>query len=98
MQAELETEYPSLDIQLIGVNENGFSSGNSSVATISSLPLIQDNSTDQIWSTWGVTFRDVIILDEDNQIVASFNLTQYSLSDSTNYADLKSLLVTEATN
>ena len=98
MQAELEAEYPSLEIHLIGVNENGFSSGNSSVAAISSLPLIQDNSTEQIWSTWGVTFRDVIILNEDNQIVTSFNLTQNALSNSTNYANLKSLLVTEATN
>ena len=98
MQQELQEQYPSLDIQIIGVNENGFSSGNSSVAAAASLPLIQDNATDQIWSTWGVTFRDVVILNEDNQIVATFNLTQYSLGNSTNYNNLKSLLVTEATN
>jgi hypothetical protein len=98
MQDELNSEYPSLNISLIGVNEDGFSSGNSSINTVSTLPLINDNSTDQIWTTWGVTFRDVVILNEENQIVASFNLTTNSLSNSTNYDALKNMLITEATN
>ena len=98
MQDELNNEYPNLNITLIGVNEDGFNSGNSSVSSVSSLPLINDNSTDQIWNTWGVTFRDVVILNEDNQIVGSFNLTSNSLSNSANYDSLKNMLVTEASN
>ena len=98
MQDELNNEYPNLNITLIGVNEDGFSSGNASINTVADLPLINDNGTDQIWNTWGVTFRDVVILNEENQIVASYNLTTNSLNTSSNYDALKALLVNEASN
>ena len=98
MQDELNNEYPNLDINLLGVNQDGFSSGNSTISTAGDIPLIQDNATDLIWSTWGVSFRDVVILNGENQIVASFNLTTYSLGDSTNYDTLKTMLINEASN
>ena len=94
-----------LEIQLLAVNEIGFSSGNSAASQTASpasgatgvCPFIDDNVVDDIWSTWQVTFRDVVILDQDNVIVGEFNLTQNNLSSAANRETLKAMLVAAAT-
>ena len=55
--------------------------------------MVQDNETDQIWQSWGGNWRDVVILDANNQIVAQYNLTEYNLSNSANYDALKTMLL-----
>ena len=97
MQDELDAEYPSLDIEILSINKIGASSGVSSLSSDMDLPMVDDNSTDQIWSTWDGIWRDVIILDANNEIYAVYNLSTYSLSDSTNYNTLKDLFI-EAAN
>lgn len=55
--------------------------------------MVQDNSEDLIWENWQGEWRDVMILDKDNQIVGQYNLTEHNLSDASNYAALKDLLL-----
>ena len=76
------------------LNING--AGAATYSSNRNLPMVADNSTDAIWSSWGGTWRDVVILDQNNEIYDSFNLTTYSLSSQTNYDTLKQLLIDAA--
>ena len=58
-----------------------------------SLPMVQDNDSDLIWNNWGGGWRDVMILDPNNELVGQFNLTDFSLADPTNYETLKNMLI-----
>ena len=88
MQAELDANHPNLDIEIFGINMIGTSSGASIFSSSLNLPMVQDDSTLGIWSDWGAVWRDVYILNENNELVLVYNLTQYSLSDSNNYNTL----------
>ena len=96
MQAELEVERPDLAIELHGVNGTGHESGNTLACTGRVLPWLQDDATRNVWAAWGVTYRDVIILDDLNQLVTIFNLTAENLEIPENYAELKALLIAAA--
>jgi len=78
------------------VNEIGYDSGNASITSGRDLPWLQDVPGTDVWNQWAVGFRDVIILDENNVHVDTFNLTTYDLSDSVNYEALLQLLVDTA--
>lgn len=60
---------------------------------ISTLPALQDDTTANVWTNWGVTYRDVYVVDENNEVSAVFNLTTYDLSQSANYQALYDLFV-----
>ncbi len=101
MQQELDTENPSLNINILGVNEFGHDSGNNLVTDGTNLPWLQDiddNSDDasDTWESWDVQFRDVIITDGANEQVAVYNLTNNDLANSDNYDALKQLLIDSA--
>ena len=95
MQEELAAEYPELAIQVLAINEIGFS-GLSGMSDRGDLPLLQDVAEESVWSDWDVTFRDVVILDSNNEKVGEFNLTTHSLAVPENYAELKALLIASA--
>ena len=107
MQAELEVEYPQYDIQILAVNQIGNASGASLVASQGDLPLVQNNSVDDIWNTWhamapfpsthsGAPYRDVHILNGQNEIVETYSLTLNNLSNPQNFATLKQMFVDAA--
>ena len=87
MQAELQAEYPSLNITLLAINQVGSEAGLSSIAPTSTLPIINDNTTDDIWNTWHALspepshspWREIHILDAHNEIVHTFSLTSHNL-------------------
>lgn len=93
MQQELLAERPELQISIIAVNEMGYDAGNSLVPDISSLPMVQNDSIAQVWSNWGAVWRDVIVLDQENRPVATFNLTTYNLATTENYDLVKAELI-----
>ena len=108
MQAELETEYPQYDIQILAINQIGNGAGASLVASLGDLPMVEDNSSDDIWNTWhamapnpsthsGAPWRDVHILDSQNEIVYTYSLTLNNLSNPQNFATLKQMFVDAAT-
>lgn len=102
MQQELLQSRPDLAIELLGINEVGFGSGN--VTDLVDLPWMQDdyvvssgNDTNAplqtVQAAWGAQYRDVIILGENNEFVTAFNLTTYDLNTAANYDALKQLLI-----
>ena len=78
------------------MNEEGHESGCDGMSELGDLPLLQDTEDANVWDSWDVTYRDVIILNDENERVAVFNLTTYSLSDDDNYEALRSLLISTA--
>lgn len=109
MQAEIEApDGPSpgflpstpglsaLEIRIFGVNGIGQESGNAAVCAGRSTPWLQDVSAEDVWVTWAVTYRDVVILDDANNVRAVYNLTDHDLSNPANYAALRNLLIEAA--
>lgn len=58
--------------------------------------MVQDDATALVWDNWGAEWRDTYVLDQDNVVIEIFNLTDYDLSDDTNYLALKTILVEAA--
>jgi hypothetical protein len=101
MQDDLETNYPGLWIEIIGVNSYGQESGAPSFSAGRDRPVLQDVDANQdgasdLWVSWDVDPRDVVILDGDNVRVGTYNLTTYDLEDPGNYATLRQMLIDAA--
>lgn len=97
MQAELDAEQTDPPIQVLGLNDVAYSSGNDAITTGRTLPWLQPAAgEDDIWVQWNVTYRDVIVLDPQNNRVFTFNLTVNNLADPADYANLKSQLLDAA--
>ena len=101
MQNELRAENPDLPIQIIGINEFGQESGNPLMTEGRTTPLLQDvdadnNGSSDVWyDSWEITYRDVKILNQQNEIVGTVNLTTpagYDLSEQINYDALKKII------
>ena len=56
------------------------------------LPWLQATAGQDAWRSWGVTFRDVVILDIHDNPFASYNLTINDLSVPAHREELKQLL------
>ena len=67
--------------------------GNEGMVVDKNLPWLQDNAEQNVWASWDPTYRDVIILDDENHFVSAFNLTLNQLSDLSNREELKILLI-----
>jgi hypothetical protein len=80
MHAELQTEYPNLNIPILAINMIGTEPGVEDVALISNLPIVQDDASLTIWDNWGGIWRDVKILNAQNEVIHTFNLTQHNLA------------------
>jgi hypothetical protein len=66
-------------VQILGVNEAGEEADNAVMTSGRSIPWLQDTSQQHVWNSWRVTFRDVVVLDPSNRVVAVFNLTEHDL-------------------
>jgi len=93
MQNELTLADPATKIRIGGINQIGADASADAMCTGRDIPLLQDTYDDHAWAQWQVTYRDVIILDEENRKVAVYNLTEFSLSYPENYDELKALLI-----
>lgn len=103
MQTLFEVHYPSLDIQILGVNEFGQDSANALMTAEGDLPWLQDTDTDNnqisdVWDeTWeNVTYRDVQIVDKNGDVTDIYNVTQNNLAETTNFNALRDLFVAQA--
>ncbi|MHC4924562.1 MAG: hypothetical protein ACYTG4_10875 [Planctomycetota bacterium] len=83
---------PETSISILGVNGIGYESGNAAVTAGRDLPWLQDVAESNSWVAWGITYRDVLILDRQNRPVATFNLTENDLNVSANFDALRNLL------
>ena len=97
MQADLKGAKPELNIEILGVNRTNQAAYNQLVvSTMNPLPWLQDTIQDAVWSHWGVTYRDVRILDSQSRLRAVFNLTQFDLSVPGNYMTLRQMFLDAA--
>ncbi len=96
MQNDLALNYPESDIQLLGVNAIGHQGGNMGFTSGRDIPWLQDIDGADAWANWSVGFRDVIILDDTNTHVGTYNLTQHPLNVQANYNTLRQMLVDAA--
>jgi hypothetical protein len=98
MQNDLDANYPERDIQILGVNEAGYESGNDVITSGRDIPWLQDVDGDDdgqsdVWTSWDVTYRDVIIADAENVYVQAFDFTTHNLQDPENYDTLLQTLL-----
>lgn len=92
LQDEIRGEGWADDVQILGVNQAGYESGNATACIGKDLPWLQETAQQPIWTPWAITYRDVLILDGANRKVGVYNLTDHDLSLPTNKAELKALL------
>lgn len=83
---------PSLALHLAAVNLAGLEDYTDDMGANGDLPILQDTVTDDVWGAWGAVWRDVIVLDPDNERSAVYNLTTYDLAVEANRDALKQLL------
>ena len=103
MQADLEQNFPELDIQILGMNERGQEVGNADATKDKTIPWLQDvdvepvgnpDGVSDVWmNSWPVEYRDVAIVDANNVQVDVYNLTTYDLANAVNYATLRQKLI-----
>jgi len=96
MQAEILSANPQSRIRILGVNGIALESGNDAMCQGRVLPWLQDDVPNDVWTAWGVAFRDVVVVDEQNRRLFAYNLTDYDLAVAENYAELKALLLDAA--
>ena len=94
MQAEILGDDPGSKVRLLGINS--ISAAGYPVPEGPTLPWLQDTNAVDVTALWSPVFRDVVILDEDNVHVATYNLATHDLSDPSNYDELKALLLRTA--
>ena len=103
MQFDFDTNYPHLDIQILGINAAGLEGGNEGFTSVADIPWLQDADTNgdsqsDVWVEWQVTFDDVVILDEENVPAGTFNLATYNLYYPVNYIALRQMFISTATS
>ncbi len=96
MQDELDADYPTLDIQILGVNEPGYEAGNASICSGRDLPWLQDTAAEGVWAEWAPVYRDVWVVDGDNVLYGVFNLSGNSLAIPGNYNTLRDMFIAAA--
>ena len=81
------------------MNPAGLELGNRSVSEGRDIPWLQDTDadsdgeTDNWLTSWPFVYRDVVIVDENNIAVDSFNLTLHSLEEPESYAAFRQMLI-----
>ena len=98
MQADGDLAGLALEVRILGVNGIGRESGNAAMCTGRSIPWLQDVVGEDVYSSWAVTYRDVIILDAENRVTGIYNLTSNDLSVTANYDALKAMLIHAASS
>lgn len=87
----------------MGINAEGQEIGNASMTDGRDIPWLQDVDADadgksDVWDNlWNVTWRDVVILDDENVEVGVFNLTEHDLAIQEEYNALRQMLIDTAT-
>jgi len=96
MQKDVDSVTTARPIRLFGVNENGHASQNAEACAGRTIPWLQDIPAVNAWGAWQVTYRDVVVLDHENKVVQTYNLTSKDLAIPANYAELRAILLDAA--
>ncbi len=96
MQHDVDTVTTVRPIRIAGINGVGHESGNAGVTTGRTIPWLQDVSAQNVYASWQVTYRDVIVLDAENRVIAVYNLTDHDLRNGASYFALREILLDAA--
>lgn len=96
IQADLDTTATPVPIHILGINAAGEESGNDEIVINRVIPWLQDTEQEDVWHSWQVTWRDVIILDRHNEVFAIYNLTTNNLAIAANRDTLRAWLLRAA--
>jgi hypothetical protein len=88
----VDAESLAVPVSILGINPPGYEAGNATITAGRVLPWLQETAQQDAWGDWGVTYRDVVILDSLNVIVDVYNLTEHDLSVAGNRETLKQKL------
>jgi len=77
---------------LVGVNYAGYDYANAAVTDGRTLPWLQDDTDTNAWGLWGVSYRDVVILDPEGRYWSTYNLSDHDLAVASNRSTLAGLL------
>jgi len=77
---------------ILGVNGVGYESGNPDITDGRDLPWLQDTPEADVWTTWGIAYRDVVVLDGEGAVVGILNLTANDLGEAATQDALLDLL------
>ena len=91
MQREFDAE--DVSVSIYGLNEIGREASNPSITEGRDLPWLQDEASEEVWIHWGAAWRDVYLLDDNNDFIERFSLTEFDLDDPENYDSLKADLL-----
>ena len=91
MQRELDVD--GVAVSIYGLNEAGREAANAAITAGRDLPWLQDGVDEDVWGTWNAAWRDVYLLDANNDFIERFSLTDFDLDDSENYGALKADLI-----
>ena len=92
MQQELSDK--GYDMSILGINKIGLEASNDVMTEGRDIPWLQDVPTVEMWSKWGVHYRDVLIFDETLMLQKVINLSQNNLIDTDNYDDFFTTITT----
>jgi hypothetical protein len=98
LREALRTERTALNIEILGINRSTSNDQywNEMTSASTRLCWLQDTPESKVWSQWGVTYRDVQILDYSNRLVAVYNLSANDLANPSNFETLKQLFIAAA--
>ncbi len=92
MQQEILADEPGSTTRILGINAAGHESANGLATADVTLPWLQDTPAADAWGLWDATWRDVVVLDAENRVVAVYNLTSNDLGQPANYEALLALI------
>lgn len=92
MQSEIDGLDWPVEIRILGINQVEHESANSQACNGKDIPWLQETWDELVWGKWRIDYRDVVIVDQDNVPVATYNLTDNNLGTPANYEALKGML------
>lgn len=104
MAEELNTNYPSSEIDILAINEEGEERDNPVAAALADLPLLQDvdannDGNSDVWEDWGASWRDVHVVDAQGELHSVYSLTtDGDLRETADYNTVKDRIIDAATS
>jgi len=101
MQDEFVRNYPSLNVEIFGINEIG-ADPTGFITEGRDIPWLLESDNDGNGlgdirdDTWQVVYRDVVLVDEQSVMISQYNLTQNSLGVAANYNALRQMFIDAA--
>ncbi|MFC1669925.1 hypothetical protein ACFL20_05980 [Spirochaetota bacterium] len=92
MQKDIDSNHSDVNISILGINYPGLGN-NEAFCEGSDLPWLLDTEEAYWWGSWGVAYRDVVILNGKSAEAGVFNLTEHDLQLAEEYNALKTLLL-----